>query len=391
MRLRRPALIAAGLAGTVILAAACGSSSTSTTAPTGGAAATAPASTPTLTTGTGTDGPQALPSRPVPIPAAAYTTSVFRPQLALSLPAGWSLADAERPVDLYLANDAGSLRVLRVSGLKVFPPGASPSVAAARPAPADLGAWLRANPAVKVTGSGTTTIAGQAATTIDATPTTGDALLFLVGEFPAGIRAGTAARFTLVGDGPTRLLVVHNARPDGLAAFATSTAPILAGLGIDPSVPPATAPATAGNGCDATRTLPDMGHDHVDTPPNASAWNSFPPTSGSHNPQWAPWGISKDPLPQFTLIHNLEHGGIVVQYGPTADRAAVEQWASADLPGIVVAPLTELGNRIALTAWTHLLNCAKVDTRAFDAFRDAYRFRGREFFPIDAYAPGTAA
>ena len=44
-----------------------------------------------------------------------------------------------------------------------------------------------------------------------------------------------------------------------------------------------------------------------------------------------------------------------------------------------------------MTAWTHELTCRAVDTAAFDAFRAAYRFRGREFFGIDAYAPGQTA
>jgi len=387
MRLRRSSLIVAGVAGVAILAA-CGSSSkpATTTAPAAGTATTGAGTTSTAPVAGG-----ALPSRPVPIPAGTYTTSLFRPQARLTLPAGWSLADSESPRDVYLANDKGSLRLLRVSTLQVFPPGTPPSATAATPPPADLLAWLKANPALKATGSGTATVAGASVPTLDATAAGADALLFLVGEFPAGIRAGTAARFSLLGAGADRVLVVENAAPGDLAAFTSTTASLLSGMTVDPSVPAAAAPATAGKGCSAVRTLPDAGHDHVDAPPAAGTYSSDPPTSGPHNPQWAPWGIAATEIPQYTLVHNLEHGGIVVQYGPGADRAAIERWANSDLPGIVVAPYAHLGDGIALTAWTHLLTCTAVDTAAFDAFRDAYRFRGREFFPIDAYAPGPAA
>ncbi len=56
---------------------------------------------------------------------------------------------------------------------------------------------------------------------------------------------------------------------------------------------------------------------------------------------------------------------------------------------MLLAPLPSLGNRIALTAWTHLATCARFDQSAYTAFRDAYRAKGPERFPLSALEPGT--
>ncbi len=42
---------------------------------------------------------------------------------------------------------------------------------------------------------------------------------------------------------------------------------------------------------------------------------SFPPTSGHHFPDWAPWGLYDEQVPDGYAVHNLEHGGVVVWFG----------------------------------------------------------------------------
>jgi len=67
-------------------------------------------------------------------------------------------------------------------------------------------------------------------------------------------------------------------------------------------------------GCVA-QTFPDQGRKHATQLPKGYKYNSFPPTSGTHNPTPAIWNIYDEPVKQMLLVHNLEHGGIVVQYG----------------------------------------------------------------------------
>jgi hypothetical protein len=54
-----------------------------------------------------------------------------------------------------------------------------------------------------------------------------------------------------------------------------------------------------------------------------------------------------------------------------------------------VAPLPALGDKVALTAWTHLATCPGFDEEAYDAFVDLYRFKGPERVPVSAMEPGT--
>jgi hypothetical protein len=164
-------------------------------------------------------------------------------------------------------------------------------------------------------------------------------------------------------------------------------------LGVDARSSPGSDPraALAAAGCTFT-TARDQGRDHVTSLPNGFRYDTFPPTSGPHAPQPAIWGEYGSPVPELALVHNLEHGGIVVQYGPRAPRSSVTRivaWYRRSPNAMVVAPLPALGGRIALTAWTHLATCSRFAAPAFDAFRDAYRYRGPEQFPPSSLRPGT--
>ena len=58
------------------------------------------------------------------------------------------------------------------------------------------------------------------------------------------------------------------------------------------------------------------------------------------------------------------------------------------VPEVLMAPLGRLGQRVAVTAWTHLMVCQKVDTKALDTFKKKYRYKGPEALPKEALEPG---
>lgn len=67
--------------------------------------------------------------------------------------------------------------------------------------------------------------------------------------------------------------------------------------------------------------LPDLGNEHIQTSSDPRiAYNSDPPTSGPHLPYIAPWGVHTRPIPLELQVHNLEDGGVVVQYNCTCPR-----------------------------------------------------------------------
>lgn len=143
-------------------------------------------------------------------------------------------------------------------------------------------------------------------------------------------------------------------------------------------------------GC-TLQTFPEQGRNHLNDLNARPKSNSFPPTSGPHYFQPVVWGSYPTPVSELQAVHNLEHGGVVVQYGskvPATTVAQLQDFYDSDPNGMLLAPLPALGNKIALTAWTHLGSCTRYDETAFKDFRDAYRYHGPERIPKQFLNPG---
>ncbi|HEX2863832.1 MAG TPA: DUF3105 domain-containing protein [Deinococcales bacterium] len=132
------------------------------------------------------------------------------------------------------------------------------------------------------------------------------------------------------------------------------------------------------------QTFASQGQEHITLGAPHAPYNSYPPTSGPHTAEVAPWGVSQQPIAQETLIHNLEHGGIVIQYRPGLDSYALQSLAdlAAKFPSkIVVVPNAQLKSALAVTAWTHLLSLDKFDPDLVNRFVGLYKDKAPEFFP----------
>jgi hypothetical protein len=132
---------------------------------------------------------------------------------------------------------------------------------------------------------------------------------------------------------------------------------------------------------------PDAGRDHVNPGQPHAAYTSNPPTSGPHYPSPAPWGVSDQPIADEILVHNLEHGGIVINYNcPQGCPELVQQLK--DLAGqyrskLVLAPRPnpDVPTRITLTAWTWMDGFNDFDAGRIRGFIAAHKDRAPEFFP----------
>ena len=63
------------------------------------------------------------------------------------------------------------------------------------------------------------------------------------------------------------------------------------------------------------RAVPSMGNQHIGPEQVGTiTYNSTPPTSGPHLGQVARWGTHAEPIPNELQVHNLEDGGVMVQY-----------------------------------------------------------------------------
>jgi len=108
-------------------------------------------------------------------------------------------------------------------------------------------------------------------------------------------------------------------------------------------------------------------------------YNSDPPTSGPHLPMIANWGIHQQPITKELQVHNLEDGGVIVQYNCPATNPECNPLIEK-LAGIVrrynrnviLAPYPGMKEKIALTAWTRIDKFNDFDENRIVRFIEAY-------------------
>jgi hypothetical protein len=93
---------------------------------------------------------------------------------------------------------------------------------------------------------------------------------------------------------------------------------------------------------------------------NPVCYHSNPPTSGPHASSPMEFKVLNNPAPKENLIHNMEHGGVVVWYN-TQDQSVIDQlagWVNDELDRrrlVVMSNYTGMEpETIALTSWTRL-------------------------------------
>lgn len=173
----------------------------------------------------------------------------------------------------------------------------------------------------------------------------------------------------------------------GMVAAVIVIALLAIASGVFNSSPAPARVAQAANSvvCSGVQTFPAQSRDHINPGQPHPPYNSNPPTGGWHwaNPQ--DWGIYTSQQFQEQLVHNLEHGGIVVQYNglSAADVQRLTDFVKRDTYHMILAPYPALpqGEKVAMTAWTHLQTCDGVDENALQSFINAFRDKGPEVVP----------
>lgn len=115
---------------------------------------------------------------------------------------------------------------------------------------------------------------------------------------------------------------------------------------------------------------PDESNAHVPSGQKVQ-YGTNPPTSGSHWAQPAgpiSWGIKDTTFPDEAVVHNLEHGGVLIVYKGLNDqelaklKEIVRLLMGNGYPKIVLEPYPQLTDaRIALSSWRWLLKLPGVD------------------------------
>jgi hypothetical protein len=153
-------------------------------------------------------------------------------------------------------------------------------------------------------------------------------------------------------------------------------------------------------GCTLT-TAKAKSREHVSSLDAKVKYNTDPPSNGSHYIQPAFWDFYTTPANPIQVVHNQEHGGVILWWGDKVPPATVQKLRSFydESPNAMLGtPYAKLGSKVAITAWTapsgemgegRAAVCPTFDENAFAAFRDAYRGKGPERFPVDSETPGT--
>jgi hypothetical protein len=123
--------------------------------------------------------------------------------------------------------------------------------------------------------------------------------------------------------------------------------------------------------------VPSMGNSHItEAQMGLVSYNSTPPTSGPHLGDLARWGVHDEPIPNELQVHNLEDGGIMVQYncpdGCSDLVSQLEEIVGEYHEGVILAPYPDMGSRIALTAWQRIDQFEQFDEERITRFIRAY-------------------
>ncbi len=122
--------------------------------------------------------------------------------------------------------------------------------------------------------------------------------------------------------------------------------------------------------------MPSQGNLHIqsETTPHVE-YSTDPPTSGPHLPYIAPWGIHTKAVSKELQVHNLEDGGVMVQYNCECPdlvarlRTIVERYDKQ----VILAPYPGMKSKIALTAWGRIDPLDEFDEARITRFIEAYR------------------
>ena len=114
---------------------------------------------------------------------------------------------------------------------------------------------------------------------------------------------------------------------------------------------------------------------------------SIPPTSGAHSGVWAHWGFYDQAVPYNHVVHNMEHGGVIVHYGSGVSAANIEALKTfwRDEPAyLVVTPDVSPSfpkDGVVVTSWQRWMVCKPFkasQVAALKTYRDTFRGAGPE-------------
>ncbi|MBM3933990.1 MAG: DUF3105 domain-containing protein [SAR202 cluster bacterium] len=119
-----------------------------------------------------------------------------------------------------------------------------------------------------------------------------------------------------------------------------------------------------------------QGGTHIAVGDSHAAYSTKPATSGWHYDTTAPWGVYTEPVTEERVVHNLEHGGVIIYYNcpdnSCADDVAKLTSFVRSTDETILAPYPDMDAKFALVAWTFMQKLDAYDEEAVRAFVNAH-------------------
>jgi hypothetical protein len=134
--------------------------------------------------------------------------------------------------------------------------------------------------------------------------------------------------------------------------------------------------------------IPIQGQQHIQLGVPHDPYNSDPPTSGPHYDTPAEAGFYEQAPADESLVHNLEHGHVIIWYNCTGlsdeactslknDIRSVMGRAGTSMvtgtPKVVAVPRPTMETQVALTSWGRLQRLDRFDANKILSFIRAFR------------------
>jgi hypothetical protein len=135
-------------------------------------------------------------------------------------------------------------------------------------------------------------------------------------------------------------------------------------------------------GCGDIESFPDELGDkpHLAANETFTDYKTNPPTSGVHRGQTSPWGSYREAPDMETLVHNLEHGGIIIHYKGLTDEQIdqIDAFADSYVNGVISIPNDDIEKPVAMASWRHSQQCEKLNLTAIEGFIEQRCNKGPE-------------
>ena len=118
---------------------------------------------------------------------------------------------------------------------------------------------------------------------------------------------------------------------------------------------------------------PDIGRDHLEAGEAFDRYLSDPPALGPHAPVPVRWGVSEEPIPKEVLVHNLEHGGVLLLHRcqECAEVEQLREFAERYLETgrkVILSPYPTMDSEYALVSWGYLDTFDEIDPARISEF-----------------------